>query len=109
MARKGHNSGGIASEMLRDFVQLIEQLETEKRTLADDIRKEYRAAKESGFDVKALRQLIRERQQDADAREEQERILETYRAALGELADTPLGAAAMARHDGREHAVDGDA
>lgn len=38
-----------------------------------------------GFDVKALRTIIRLRKQDADERQEQETILETYMQALGML------------------------
>ena len=37
------------------------------------------------------------RKQDANERQEQEAILETYMQALGMLVGTPLGDAAMAR------------
>lgn len=68
-----------------------------KKATQDDIRDVYAEAKGNGFDVKALRSVIRLRKQDADERREQEAILETYMHALGMLADTPLGAAAVAR------------
>ena len=42
-------------------------------------------AKATGFDVKALRAIVRLRKQDADERKEQEAILETYMHALGML------------------------
>ena len=42
-------------------------------------------AKANGFDVKALRTIVRLRKQDADDRREQEAILETYMHALGML------------------------
>jgi uncharacterized protein (UPF0335 family) len=38
-----------------------------------------------GFDVKALRQIVRLRKQDPNERQEQETILETYMQALGML------------------------
>ncbi len=39
----------------------------------------------NGFDVKALRTIVRMRKQDADERKEHEAILETYLHALGML------------------------
>lgn len=87
----------VAAERLRSIVDRIERLEEEKRALADDIKEIYTEAKSGGFDVKALRQLIRERRQDAAERDEREALLEVYRRALGEFVGTPLGAAAMER------------
>ena len=43
----------------------------------------YAEAKGSGFDVKALRGIVRLRKQDTDERREQHAILETYMHALG--------------------------
>ena len=39
----------------------------------------------NGFDVKALRTIVRMRKQDANERAEEETILETYMQALGML------------------------
>ena len=54
-----------------------------KKAIADDIRDVYAEAKGSGFDVKALRVIVRLRKQDTDERREQQAILETYMHALG--------------------------
>jgi uncharacterized protein (UPF0335 family) len=43
----------------------------------------YAEAKGNGFDVKALRTVVRLRKQDKNERAEQEAILETYLHALG--------------------------
>ncbi len=75
--------GGIAVERLRSLVERIERLEEEKKALADDIKEIYSEAKSSGFDVKVLRQVIRQRKIDARELEEQETILDLYRRALG--------------------------
>jgi len=75
----------IAKEHLRAFVERIERLEEEKKTIADDVRDVYAEAKGNGFDVKALRTIVRLRKQDANERAEQETILETYLQALGML------------------------
>ena len=73
----------IAKEHLRAFVERVERLEEEKKAIADDVRDVYAEAKANGFDVKALRSIVRLRKQDADERKEQEAILATYMLALG--------------------------
>jgi uncharacterized protein (UPF0335 family) len=73
----------IAKEQLKAFVERIERLEEERKAIADDIKDVYAEAKGNGFDVKALRTLIRLRKQDSNERREQETILETYMHALG--------------------------
>ena len=75
----------FAKDHLKAFVERIERLEEEKKAIADDIRDVYAEAKANGFDVKALRTIVRLRKQDADERREQEAILETYLHALGML------------------------
>lgn len=73
----------FAKDQLKSIVERIERLEEEKKAIADDIRDVYAEAKGNGFDVKALRAIIRPRKQDANERQEQESILETYMQALG--------------------------
>jgi uncharacterized protein (UPF0335 family) len=75
----------FAKDHLKAFVERIERLEEEKKALADDIRDVYAEAKGTGFDVKALRTIVRLRKQDVDERKEHEAILETYMHALGML------------------------
>lgn len=87
----------IAKDHLKAFVERIERIEEEVKSLTDDRKDIYAEAKANGFDVKALRAIIRLRKQDADERAEQEAVLETYMHALGMLADLPLGQAAIER------------
>ena len=75
-----------ARDQLRVFVARIERLEEEKAALAADLREVYAEAKGNGFDVKALRTVIRLRQQDENKRREEEAVLTTYLHALG-MAD----------------------
>ena len=89
-----------AQNQLRSLITAIERLEEEKRALAADIRDKYLEAKGVGFDVKIMRQVIKLRKKPKTDREEEESILEVYLHALGmlgELADTPLGEAALER------------
>lgn len=77
---------GIARDQLRAFIERIERLEEEKKAIADDIKEVYAEAKGSGFDTKAMRQIVRIRKQDRNERAEQEAILDLYMHALG-MAD----------------------
>ena len=76
----------FAKDQLKAIIERIERLEEEKKTISDDIRDVYAEAKGNGFDVKALRTIVRMRKLDANERQEQETILETYMQALGMLS-----------------------
>lgn len=78
-----------AQNQLRQFVEQIERLEEEKKQLGADIRDKYTEAKAVGFDVKALRQIIRLRKKSNQERQEEESILEVYMHALGMLDQAP--------------------
>ncbi len=94
----GHNSLSTADrDKLKSLVDRIEAIEQERADLAEDIRSLYAEAKSAGFDAAALRQIIRLRKQDKSERDARQAIVDEYRAALGMLADTPLGQAAIAR------------
>jgi uncharacterized protein (UPF0335 family) len=77
----------VAKDHLKAFVERIERLEEEKKALSDDIRDVYAEAKGNGFDVKAMRVVVRLRKQDKAERQEQEMIVETYMHALGMIDD----------------------
>ena len=64
-----------AKDQLRAFVARIERLEEEKAALAADLREVYAEAKGTGFDVKALRSVVRLRKQDENKRREDEAVL----------------------------------
>ena len=74
---------GVARDQLRAFVERIERLEEEKKTIADDIKEVFAEAKGTGFDTKAMRSIIRLRKKDQAERQEEETILDLYKAALG--------------------------
>ncbi|MET3661421.1 DUF2312 domain-containing protein [Aquamicrobium ahrensii] len=77
------SSNTVAAGQLRAFIERIERLEEEKKTIADDIKEVYAEAKGTGFDTKAIRTLVRLRKKDQAEREEEESILDLYKAALG--------------------------
>jgi len=73
----------FAKDQLKSIIERIERLEEEKKAISDDIRDVYAESKGNGYDVKVLRMIVRMRKQDANERQEQETILETYMQALG--------------------------
>lgn len=78
---------------LRGLVERLVRMDNEKAAIAQDIKEIYVEAKSAGFDVKALRVLMRELKQDASKAAELAATVELYRAAIGDLAATPLGQA----------------
>lgn len=82
MAEVGHNSG-VARDQLRAFVERIERLEEEKKTIVDDIKDVYGEAKSMGFDTKVLKAVVARRKKEAQELTEFEMILNTYLSALG--------------------------
>ena len=73
----------VARDQLRSIIERVERLEDEKKNISDDIKEVYGEAKGNGFDVKALRQIVRIRKQDREERAEQEALLDLYLHALG--------------------------
>ena len=82
----GHNSEPatkLAADQLRSIIERIENLDVQINELRTDQKDIYAEAKGNGYDVKALRTIVRMRKQDAHERAEQEAILEAYQHALG--------------------------
>jgi uncharacterized protein (UPF0335 family) len=76
-------AGTVAADQLRLFIERIERLEEEKKGISDDIRDVYAEAKANGYDGKIMRQIVRLRALETHTRQEQDALLDTYRAALG--------------------------
>lgn len=89
--------GSNINAQLKSIVERIERLEEDKAAIAEDIRQVYAEAKSNGFDVKTLRRVIALRKKESAERAEEQAILEVYMGALGMLAGTPLGDAALKR------------
>ena len=86
-----------ANNQIKALVERIEKLEEEKANIGNDIKEVYLEAKSNGFDIKIIKKVISLRKQDSKKRAEEQAILAVYMDALGMLADTPLGKAAMDR------------
>jgi len=87
----GDNSGenpaehltGDAVDRLRGIIERIERLEEERKALAGDIKDIFNEAKSAGFDVKAVREIIRLRKQEPGDVEEHRTLVDLYKRELG--------------------------
>lgn len=82
---------GVARDQLRAYVERIERLEEEKKTIAEDIKDVYGEAKGMGFDTKILKKVVALRRKDEQERMEEDAILDTYLHALGMIDSPPEG------------------
>lgn len=71
-----------AVERLRSFVSRIESLQETRKEIAEDIKDVYAEAKGEGFDVAALKRVIKDRSRDIEEVLEQEGLVELYRERL---------------------------
>ena len=76
------DTGGISRDALRSFIRRIENLEEEKKNMADDIKDVYSEAKGAGFDVKVMKQIVKRRKMDEHERQEQDALLDLYEDVL---------------------------
>ena len=92
MADVGHNG------LLKSVVERVENIEATIKEHRDEIKEIMDQAKADGLETKIIRNVLRLRKLDAEAREHEMAVTETYMHALGMLADTPLGQHAIEHH-----------
>lgn len=76
------NIGGNARQQLLSIIERIENRAAAKQEIADEITEIYAEAKGVGYDVAALRAIVRMRKEDPQKRAERESNIETYMAAI---------------------------
>ena len=69
----------VTADELRQFIERFEQLEAEKKDVADQLKE----AMARGYDTKVLRKVLAMRRRKPDELAEEEAVLEVYKAALG--------------------------
>ena len=77
------DSSVVNTAHLRSFVERIMKLREEVTALNDDIADVYKEAHGTGFDKKAIRQIVAIKSKDPNKRREEEEILDLYLTALG--------------------------
>lgn len=73
----------VAAGQLRAFIERIERLHEEGKTITEDLKEVYAEAKGTGFDTKAMKVIVKQRKQDQAERQEEEAMVDLYKAALG--------------------------
>jgi uncharacterized protein (UPF0335 family) len=89
-----------ADQRLQSIVERIVRLTEEKNALGDDIKEIMQEAKSAGYDIPALRIVVKralETDEKRAKRQTAEEIAASMEAALGMLSDLPLGRSAIER------------
>jgi uncharacterized protein (UPF0335 family) len=73
----------VTAYELRQFIERFEQLESEKKDVAEQQKELMAEAKGRGYDTKVLRKVVALRKRKPDDIAEEEAVLEMYKAALG--------------------------
>ncbi len=77
------SSGEVSGARLKSFIERVERLEEEKKTLGEDIRDVYSEAKSTGFDPKIMRKIVSLRRTNLEKRREEQELLDLYMSAIG--------------------------
>ena len=73
----------VTADELRQFIERYEQLDSEKKDVAEQQKELMAEAKGRGYDTKVMRKVIAMRKRKPDELAEEEAVLEIYKAALG--------------------------
>jgi uncharacterized protein (UPF0335 family) len=73
----------VTADELRQFIERAEQLEAEKKDIAEQVKEVFAEAKARGYDTKIIRKIIALRKREPDDVAEEEAVLGMYKAALG--------------------------
>ena len=73
----------VTADELRQFIERFEQLDAEKKDVADQQKEVMAEAKGRGYDTRIIRKVIALRKRKPDDIAEEEAVLEMYKTALG--------------------------
>lgn len=73
----------LVKEQLEQYLSKIERLEQEKADLSEEIKDIFQDASSHGFDVKAMKTVLKLKKLDKDNLAEQDAMLKLYRDTLG--------------------------
>ncbi len=74
---------GVSGSILRQYIERIEKLESEKTDTLTQIKEVYDEARSEGLEPKIMKQVIKVRKMKKEDLDEQETLLEVYKRALG--------------------------
>lgn len=89
-------AGSVAGKQLQAIVGEIERVNEEIKELQEQRKEMFSHAKDSGFSVATIKDVLKLRKMEPEERETRLSLIDQYMAALGMLRGTPLGDAAAA-------------
>ena len=85
---------GVAGDRIRSIIERVEKVEEEIKDLMEAKKEIFLEAKGEGLDVKILKEILKLRKLDQDARDEHETLLDVYMRAMDAPTPAPMAAAA---------------
>ncbi|GJD74094.1 DUF2312 domain-containing protein [Methylobacterium goesingense] len=85
---------GVAGDRIRSIIERVEKVEEEIKELMEAKKEIFLEAKGEGLDVKILKEILKLRKLDQDARDEHETLLDVYMRAMDAPTPAPMAAAA---------------
>lgn len=85
-----------AAADLQSYIERVERVAQERRDLGDEIRAILAEAKANGFNTKAIRSIVKRRDQDPGVVQQEDALLEQYMHAIGMIPENPLADAVAA-------------
>lgn len=73
----------MTQEKLKEYIERIERLTEEKQAIMEDIKDIFLEAKSNGFEVKAMKHVLKERKKNEQERIHDNQMNDTYMNALG--------------------------
>ena len=80
--REFAGANSIDAARLNSFIERLETLEEEKKSISDDIKEVKKEVKDASFDVKTIERLIKRRKEDRRVVEMEDNILDAYEKSL---------------------------
>lgn len=75
--------GDNAKAQLKSIIERVETVEADIKSLGSDRSDIYKEAAGNGFDVPALKAIVRARREDKDKRQAREAMIDLYNVTLG--------------------------
>jgi uncharacterized protein (UPF0335 family) len=76
--------GNNAAGRLKSFIERCERLDAERGELLEDRREVLKEAKADGYETKIINAIIRKRRKSPDELAEEQALMDTYEAAIGQ-------------------------
>ncbi len=73
----------VTADELRQFIERFEQLESEKKDVAEQQKELMAEAKGRGYDTKVMKKVVALRERKLDDIAEEEAVRDMYKSALG--------------------------